>query len=166
MNSKSARSRRPVREPAPQLIEVLDQMHQRILQAIGDLQLLIDRVQRDGSDAQARQEARTLRDFFNTHAHQHHANEENEVFPALLASGDAELTGHVRRLQQDHGWLEVDWAEIEPMLDAFAEGINADLEALRVAVAVYAELYRDHISIEENIVYPRARSLGSAATQR
>ena len=166
MYTRTARSQRPQREPAPPLLDVLDHMHRRILQALGELQQLVDRVQRDGADAAARSEARALRAFFNDHARQHHANEETEVFPALLDSGDAALAGHVRRLQQDHGWLDVDWYEIDPMLDAFAEGIGADLEALRVAVKVYADLYRDHISIEEGVVYPRARALDIAANRR
>ena len=166
MSTKTSRSQRPKREPAPPLLDVLDQMHRRILQSLTELQQLIDRIQREGADAAVRNEARALRAFFNDHARQHHANEESDVFPALLDSGDADLVGHVRRLQQDHGWLDVDWYEIDPMLDAFAEGIGADLEALRVAVQVYADLYRDHISIEETVVYPRARALGPAANQR
>lgn len=166
MTTQPSRSQRPKREPAPPLLDVLDHMHQRILQSLTELQQLVDRVQREGADAAARSEARALRAFFNDHARQHHASEESEVFPALLDSGDAELVGHVRRLQQDHGWLDVDWFEIDPMLDAFAEGIGADLEALRVAVRVYADLYRDHISIEEAVVYPRARALELAANKR
>ncbi|MEO8124260.1 MAG: hemerythrin domain-containing protein [Burkholderiales bacterium] len=159
MITKNARPQRPNREPAPPLLEVLDHMHRRILQSLADLQLLVDRIQSDGADEATRVEARALRDFFNAHARQHHENEESEVFPGLLDSGDVELVGHVRRLQQDHGWLEVDWSEIDPVLDAFAEGISADVESLRVAVKIYADLYRDHISIEETVVYPRARQL-------
>lgn len=166
MTTKTARSQRPAREAAPPLIEVLDHMHRRILQALGDLQQLVDRIQRDGIDEAARNEARALRVFFNAHARQHHEDEESQVFPKLLDSGDVELVGHVRRLQQDHGWLEVDWNEIEPVLDAFGEGIGADVESLRVAVNVYADLYRDHISTEETVVYPRARALSGAARKR
>jgi len=166
MESKTARSQRSSREPAPPLFEVLDQMHRRILQALAELQELVDRIERQGSDDAARAQARALRDFFNDHARRHHDDEETQVFPALLESRDAELIGHVRRLQQDHGWLDVDWAEIEPMLDAFAEGIGADANALRTAVTVYADLYRDHISVEENVVYPRARLLDIGARKR
>lgn len=159
MNTKTARSQRPSRKPAPPLFEVLDDMHGRILQALADLQRLVERIEGDDADEAVRNEARALRTFFNAHARQHHENEESHVFPGLLDSGDVELVGHVRRLQQDHGWLEVDWNEIEPMLDAFAEGISADAESLRVAVKVYVELYRDHIALEEGVVYPRARQL-------
>lgn len=159
MTAKTQSKQRPSRPPAPQLLEVLDEMHRRILQALAELQQLVDKIQHDGTDEGARNEARALRIFFNAYARRHHEDEETQVFPRLLDSGDVELVGHVRRLQQDHGWLEVDWNEIEPMLDAFAEGIGADVESLRVAVKVYADLYRDHISIEETVVYPRARLL-------
>lgn len=162
MITKNESSQRASREPAPPLLEVLDQMHIRILQALVELQQLVDRIEGQAADEAVRNEARALRDFFNAHARQHHEDEESQVFPRLLDSGDVELVGHVRRLQQDHGWLEVDWSEIEPMLDAFAEGIGADVESLRVAVTVYADLYRDHISIEETVVYPRARQLNQS----
>ena len=160
MTAEAKHSQRPKRPPAPKLLEALDHTHRLILQSLGELQQLVSRIERQGVDAGARDEARALCRFFNAHARQHHADEEELVFPGLLALGDTELNAHVRRLQQDHGWLEVDWNELEPMLDALAEGIaGADAESLRSAVAVYDELYRDHIALEEGVVYPRARQL-------
>ena len=159
MNTKSARLQRTRREPAPPLFEVLDHTHRRILQALADLQQLVDRIERLGTDDAARSEARALRVFFNAHARQHHEDEESQVFPRLLDSGDNELVGHVRRLQQDHGWLEEDWIELGPQLRAVAEGYNwFDLDVLRHAIPVFAELYRDHIALEETVVYPASRS--------
>jgi hemerythrin-like domain-containing protein len=80
------------------------------------------------------------------------------VFPSLLSSGDGALVQHVHRLQQDHGWLEEDWLELQPQLRAVVEGYNGyDLDFLRAAVPVFTELYRDHIALEENIVYPESR---------
>ena len=80
------------------------------------------------------------------------------MFPSLLDSGNAALVQHVRRLQQDHGWLEEDWLELQPQLRAVVEGYNwYDPDFLRAAVPVFAELYRDHIALEENVVYPESR---------
>ena len=80
------------------------------------------------------------------------------MFPALLASGDVVMVQHVHRLQQDHGWLEEDWLELQPQLRAVVEGYNwYDPDFLRAAVPVFTELYRDHIALEENIVYPESR---------
>ena len=70
------------------------------------------------------------------------------------------LVQHVRRLQQDHGWIEEDWLELRPQLQAVVDGINGyDLAFLRAAVPVFTELYRDHIALEESVVYPESRRL-------
>jgi hypothetical protein len=80
------------------------------------------------------------------------------VFPGLLASGDAELVQHVRRLQQDHGWLEEDWLELAPQLEAIGQGYNwYDLAMLRHALPVFTALYVDHIGLEESLIYPEAK---------
>ena len=76
----------------------------------------------------------------------------------LLASGDAELVQPVRRLQQDHGWLEEDWFELAPQLRAVAEGQNGyDPDFLRAATQTFTEFYREHIALEESVVYPASR---------
>ena len=91
-------------------------------------------------------------------ARQHHADEERVVFPGLLKSPDATLVQHVLRLQQDHGWLEEDWLELEPQLQAVAEGYSwYDLDTLRAALPIFEDLYRDHIALEESLIYPEAR---------
>jgi agmatinase len=36
--------------------------------------------------------------------------------PAAVRKGDKALIQHVLRLQQDHGWLEEDWLELEPQM--------------------------------------------------
>jgi hemerythrin-like domain-containing protein len=62
------------------------------------------------------------------------------------------------RLQQDHGWLEEDWLELSPQLQAVAEGYSwYDLDTLRAGVPIFTELYRDHIALEESMIYPEAR---------
>ena len=102
--------------------------------------------------------AHDICEFFDGTARPHHAAEEQLVFPELLASGDAELIQHVTRLQQDHGWLEEDWLELAPQLRAVANGQSwYDIDALRSGVPIFADLYRDHIALEENVVYPASR---------
>jgi hemerythrin-like domain-containing protein len=96
--------------------------------------------------------------FFDTTARQHHADEEALIFPPLVRKADKVLLQHVRRLQQDHGWLEEDWLAISPQLHAVAQGYNwYDPAALRHAVGVFTALYHEHIGLEESLVYPAAR---------
>jgi hemerythrin-like domain-containing protein len=118
----------------------------------------VDELDAQGVTAATRATADEICRFFDGSARAHHAAEETHVFPNLLDSGDKVLVQHVRRLQQDHGWLEEDWLELQPQLRAVVEGYNwFDLDFLRAAVPVFTDLYRDHVALEENVVYPESR---------
>lgn len=154
------RAPRPARGAVPPLpsMEQLDRTHQRMLQALVELGQLVEHLAEHGVDAAARHSARMLCRFFGSQARQHHADEETLVFPPLVRQGDARLIEHVLRLQQDHGWLEEDWLELAPQLQAVAEGYSwYELDLLRHGVQVFASLYHEHISLEESLIYPEAR---------
>jgi hemerythrin-like domain-containing protein len=64
----------------------------------------------------------------------------------------------VRRLKQDHFWLEQDWRELDAQIDAIARGLSPnDPEALRLGVEIISALYLDHIDLEESLIYPQAK---------
>lgn len=137
----------------------LDHCHQQVLAMLHRLAELIERLDTHGVDGPARATAAEVVQFFTATARQHHADEEQHVFPALLASDDAELVHHVQRLQQDHGWLEEDWLVLQPPLSAIAEGYSwYDLDMLRHALPVFVSLYQDHIELEESLIYPAAKA--------
>lgn len=155
-----ARPDRPARPPAPPLpaFETLDRAHREMLAKLGEFERLLGHVDEHGPDDEARRIAANLLAFFAEQAHEHHAQEERVVFPPLLADADSELAAHVRRLQQDHGWLEEDWLLLAPQLEGIARGYNwYDLPMLRVALPIFQRLYREHIGLEESLVYPAAK---------
>lgn len=157
---KAPRAARASRSAAPDLppMASLDRTHHKMLGVLTELLQLVDHLAAEGVDAHARQQAAAICRFFAGHAREHHAQEEALVFPPLVRSGDAALIQHVLRLQQDHGWLEEDWLELEPQLQAVARGYSwYELDSLRHAVAVFTTLYRDHIALEESMIYPEAR---------
>jgi len=157
---RADRARRPA-TPDLRTLEHLDQTHQEIIEVLARLHLLIEKLDVRGTDDGVRHLALDICRFFDNTARPHHAAEEAVVFPDLLASGDAELIQNVQRLQQDHGWLEEDWLELAPHLRAVANGQSwYDIDLLREAVPVFSELYRDHIALEEGVVYPAARRRG------
>jgi hemerythrin-like domain-containing protein len=105
-----------------------------------------------------RKDARQIVAFFEGAAHEHHAEEDRLVFPPLLEGSDVALSRQVRRLQQDHAWLEQDRVELKLQLDAVAKGYSwHDVDALRANVGVFTGLYFDHIDLEESLIYPNAR---------
>ena len=153
---------RPARsavQPLP-IQEMLDTTHREVMRVLGRLQQWVEQLDAQGIDADTRRIAKEICAFFDGGVREHHETEELHVFPALVASQDATLVQHVRRLQQDHGWIEEDWLELRPQLQAVVDGINGyDLAFLRAAVPVFTELYRDHIALEESVVYPESRRL-------
>lgn len=163
LSTTEPRIERATRAPAPPLppVDLLQQTHHDLLLAVDELQRLLRDIAEEGVTADRRAIAHSLVQFIDEHGRPHHAEEERRVFPDLLILGDVDLVQHVLRLQQDHGWLEQDWLELRPQLDAIAHGIGGvDIEALRAATAVFADLYREHIALEETVVYPEARRLG------
>ncbi|PXW98107.1 hemerythrin-like domain-containing protein [Sphaerotilus hippei] len=138
--------------------QALDECHRQIAQALDRLGHFIEHLDDHGVDEQSRRHAGELVEFFTRTARAHHADEERLVFPDLLVSEDVHLVQQVRRLQQDHGWLEEDWIELSPQLDAISQGYSwYDIDALRHGAAIFTALYQDHIDLEESLVYPEAR---------
>jgi hemerythrin-like domain-containing protein len=156
----AAAKNRPARPAVPALpsMEALDRTHHAVLDMLVCIRDLLNHLDDHGADGHAQQRAKEICAFFGESARQHHADEETLIFPPLLRSGDAEIVQQVKRLQQDHGWLEEDWLELAPQLTAVAQGYTGyDLDLLRSGLDVFAELYREHIALEESMIYPAAR---------
>lgn len=154
------RQARPAREAVPPLppLAQLDKTHRKILQMLGTMYALLSHLDELGLDASASQQAEKICTFFANTGRKHHADEEALVFPALLRAGNADLTQQVLRLQQDHGWLEEDWMELEPQLQSVVHGYTTyDLDSLRQAVSIFTTLYYEHIALEDSMIYPLAR---------
>jgi len=154
------RAPRPSRPPAPALPEfdALDRTHREALAMLKDFEALLAHLHDNGPDETAQASAQRIMDFFSGPGRNHHADEERLVFPALLNSSDVDLVQHVRRLQQDHGWIEEDWRELSPQIEAIAKGYNwYDLAMLRLALPVFTALHQEHIALEEALVYPEAK---------
>ena len=163
MAAKVSRPDRPA-PPALPPMEKLELTHQQITLMLRSLEVLMNHIEASGVSAAARSQARTICDFVARTARQHHLDEECKVFPLLLDKGNSTLAHHVRRLQQDHAWLEEDWLELGPQLESIAEGIGGvDLHSLRAGMDIYIALHRDHIALEESLVYPEAMRVLDAA---
>ena len=108
MPQAQARKGRPTRPAVAALptFETLDRTHAQVLQVLTQFDRLLQHLDDNGADAVAKASAQEIHAFFAGGARQHHVDEEQFVFPALLNSGNPELVQHIERLQLDHGWLE------------------------------------------------------------
>jgi len=139
-------------------LDVLDLCHREILFSLGKLSALVTRLATFGPDDEARALAQEIHAFFSTTVRQHHEDEERHVFPRMVAGGDPQIVRSVLKLQTDHDWLEEDWMEIAPQIDAVACGQNwYDIDILREGAEIFIALSHDHIALEESCIYPEAR---------
>jgi len=145
--------------PPANRFQALDACHQQIQEHLEQLAEVLLKIQDGVDDTQYREQVGVIEAFFSGTSRTHHADEEKNVFPALLASDNAELVQAVRTLQQDHGWIEQNWLELAPMLRAIAQGEDwVDMAELQHNVEVYLALSHDHIVLEETLIYPEAKS--------
>jgi hemerythrin-like domain-containing protein len=139
--------------------EVLDGCHRQMLATLDTLGDLVERLELQGADDAARAMAGEVLKFFATTARQHHEDEERHVFPKALASPDPQVVQATLRLQQDHDWIEEDWMELSPHLEALAGGQSWwDPAVLREGSEVFIALLHDHVTLEESCIYPEARA--------
>lgn len=148
--------------PPPQF-EALDACHRQIQIHLSHLATLAAELNSGNASDAHRRRAAEVEAFFSNTSRAHHAEEEKLVFPPLLARGDDRLTATVRSLQQDHGFIEEDWIELAPQLRAIAAGNEwVDAAEFQHNMQVFIDLCRDHIALEETLIYPASKSQWAA----
>ncbi len=144
-------------------LEMLVACHGRVRKFTDTLVRLADHLATHGPDDQARQAATAILRYFEQAAPRHHADEEEDLFPALLqAAGDRpDCTGlrdTVAALTREHEELDAEWQSVRQQLRAVVEGKAADLHADDRARR-FAQHYQQHAQREESDVYPWAATL-------
>jgi hypothetical protein len=119
--------------------------------------------------ARARKIAADTLAFFDAVIVEHHAQEEQELFPAVLSSavrGEEQRQAAVMtvRLTTEHRQIEAWWARIKPQLKQIAKGHDTPLDL--VALQQLVSEYRAHAAFEEAEFLPLAqRVLGRNSNQ-
>lgn len=141
--------------------EMLLACHERVLRMLALLLRLREHLRDHGADEQARQAAQDVMRYFDQAGPAHHEDEERHLFPLLLARGGSDIAAVVRRLQQDHEAMTVQWRAVRADLQAIADGAwqTGQAAATTPRWQAYAELYAGHIAAEEGQAYPAARPL-------
>jgi hemerythrin-like domain-containing protein len=126
------------------------------LDALGELPALMAPAQR------ARKLAADMLQFFDAVILEHHAQEERELFPAVLQSAArGQEQDHVRtmveRLTTEHRQIEAWWARIKPQLKQISKGHDTDLDT--VAVQQMVSEYHAHAAFEEAQFLPLSQEI-------
>lgn len=146
-------------------IGLLKACHLRIEQRCGLLLRIIEHTQKNGVDQQVKQACTQVLHYFDTSGPQHHADEEEDLFPALLRSVTPpqrkKLRALIDDLNADHVEMENAWAELRVDLEGMVAGtrqtLNADL------VDRFHTIYLAHILREESQAFVAATNYLSPA---
>jgi len=139
--------------------DVLDPCHRQTVFALSKLAAVVTALRCGDDDAEVCTLAGEVVDHFEHTSRHHHEEEELWLFPQLLERGDGPASAAIQRLRQDHRWIERNWRELGPMVDAVANGLHwVDLDALQEASEVFTSLSLDHIALEEGCIYPQVRT--------
>ena len=146
-------------------LEMLSACHGRVERQCETLLRLVPHLAANGPDQAAREAAQNVMRYFDTSAPHHHADEEQDLFPALLGSAPdtelAPLRTLIDALCAQHRELEQAWAQLRRKLEGVRLGTTPALDADEVQRMV--DLYRRHIAREEEALLPAAaRILGTA----
>ncbi|HET8610077.1 MAG TPA: hemerythrin domain-containing protein [Burkholderiales bacterium] len=152
--------------PAPDFDHPLDMLaacHGRIRAQCETLKRLAAHLPQHGADAQAQQAASAVLRYFDTAGVNHHADEEYDLFPRLLAAIDRgavpagcgiDLRVMLTGLGADHRRMDDAWKALRAVLVRAAAGEAAALDA--ATVEAFCALYDAHMETEERHVLPFA----------
>ncbi|AVZ79722.1 hemerythrin domain-containing protein [Zoogloeaceae bacteirum Par-f-2] len=142
-------------------LEMLEACHGRLQGQLETLARLAAWLPAHGADDQAQQAASAVMRYFDLAAANHHMDEEDDLFPVLLARVDASRRAQLQALIDwilaDHRRMFAAWALMRERLAAIAEGKAAELAEEQVEA--FANRYRQHIAREESELLPYAREL-------
>jgi len=142
-------------------LAMLAECHRRVEDQCARLRRLVPHLARHGSDQAAAEAAQAVLRYFEIAAPKHHADEEVDLFPALLdsmAGSDAVcLRDIISALQAEHLTFDGRWQRLRATLTQVAAGRPALLDG--AAVEDFAAGYAAHIAREEGELLPMAGRL-------
>jgi hemerythrin-like domain-containing protein len=142
-------------------LEMLSACHARIQSQCATLRRLVAHLLAHGVDAEARLAAASVMRYFDTSARHHHADEEEDLFPALIeamAGSDAVcLREMIAGLKADHRALAAAWRRLRGPLQSLVAG--EDVALVEDDVEALLGRYQRHLEFEESELLPMAARL-------
>lgn len=154
-----------------QPFELLSACHERVERSLQLLTRLCQHLRIHGLDGSAREAARDVRRYFDIAAPLHHEDEELHVFPALELLGDEALLAVCAQLRDDHQRIHAQWQVLRAQLAQLDSQVEGSLPALQLEVLsraseAFVDIHKEHLRLENQRVFPRARQgLDAAALE-
>ena len=138
---------------------MLKDCHRRIEHFLSILCVVAERAQNRSLNDEEAAAASAALSYFRTGGQRHTADEEESLFPRLVA---VEEFSQLDRLEHDHDEAGRLHAEVEAIYQLWISAsalAEADSRRLLSATGRLRDLYQAHIQVEDNIVFPRAAEI-------
>ena len=135
-------------------LEMLLACHGKIQAQCATLCKLLQHLSSHGCDTQARQAAQAILRYFDSAGQNHHDDEEQDLFPRLLTTPNAEVHELIAGLLNEHKVLDAAWQQLRPLLLGIAEGQAEELDIK--LVEHFITVHDRHISLENAQLLPQA----------
>ncbi|HEV2400839.1 MAG TPA: hemerythrin domain-containing protein [Candidatus Sulfotelmatobacter sp.] len=140
---------------------LLSDCHRRVEMFLGTLDAVAKVIDRPVTEETSRALESALR-YFGQAAPKHTADEEESLFPRLRRIDDPEVQSALEqldRLEDDHRWAAPLHAEVERLGAQYllnSSLSDAEIVEFRDAVARLVSMYKQHLSIEDGLIFPLA----------
>jgi|ERR1019366_1503442 hemerythrin-like domain-containing protein len=143
---------------------LLSDCHRRIEMFLSTLEAVAAVIDCSVSEETGRALESALR-YFGQAAPKHTADEEGSLFPRLRQIQHAEIQSsfsQLEQLEEEHRWAAPLHAEVEQLgVEYLSTGSlsGTQIAAFRSAVVRLASMYKQHINIEDSVIFPLAARL-------
>lgn len=147
---------------------LLSDCHRRVEMFLGVLDSVAQVIDRPATNETRRALESALR-YFAEAAPKHTADEEESLFPRLRRMQDPEIEAAFSKLEQleeEHRWAAPLHAEVDHLGAQYLSTGSLsypEVDSFRKAVASLASMYKQHISVEDSLVFPLAARVLSDA---
>jgi len=144
--------------PAPGFddpLAILHSCHGQILRRCDTLDKLVVHLRTHVFDDDARTAVSDVRRYFASAGRQHHADEEQDLFPLLRT--DPALVPLLDELLGEHARMDAMWQRLDSRL--IATDMLHDMAGLETQIAEFNRLHRTHIARENDMLLPAAGRL-------
>jgi hemerythrin-like domain-containing protein len=147
-------------------IGMLKDCHRRIEHFLGILCLMANRAEGRALTTEEASAVQAALQYFRVGGVRHNADEEESLFPRLRKQFAEDAMVKIDSLEIDHRSADRLHLAIEQLYEAWMERgslSSAESQQLLSATERMENLYKAHIAVEEEVIFPRAAALFSSA---
>lgn len=140
-------------------IGMLKDCHRRIEHFLNILQVVVERASGRSLTEEEGAAVRAALHYFREGGRRHTADEEQSLFPRLRATFGEQDFAELGGLEHDHREADGAHAAVDELYTRWLDDGSLaphDRQRLESAMRRLVELYRAHIALEENVLFPRA----------